>query len=229
MTQSGENTAILFFSRTTALESVEKRLMESSANHSLIHALRQRTLHEIKKTGLSYYEFNEYNQIGEHFGERISTAFQELFLKGYQHIIAIGNDCPEIRASDLLSAQAELKSGSIVLGPDDRGGAYLIGVSKAKFDFDAFQKLAWQTGKLMCSFESYLESHEVDSPTYLDPKYDLNKSADIRNQVNVSGVLRKILRAVKQTIRFQEVFFSLKKDIHTVTHHLRGPPASASC
>jgi glycosyltransferase A (GT-A) superfamily protein (DUF2064 family) len=70
-------------------------------------------------------------QVGVGFRSRFEHAIETLARLGYDEIVAIGRDCPDLRASDIEHAFAELKGKKLVLGPDHRGGCYLIGFHSA--------------------------------------------------------------------------------------------------
>ncbi|MEM9339435.1 MAG: DUF2064 domain-containing protein [Bacteroidota bacterium] len=225
MIQSGSNTAILFFSRSTRLESKNKRLIESSSNHTLIRHLRNRTLNEIKKTELPFFEFDEHDQVGDSFGERLASAFEAVFEKGFDHVISIGNDCPEIVASDLLLTTTLLHSNAVVLGPDNRGGAYLIGMNRTMFDLNTFQDLSWKSNNLVRSFKAQY-GHRCDL-FCLANKFDLNHVQDIKKYAKVSKPLVKLLSTLKN--RFFTLDLKLRpRSIFLIASYRRGPPAMFS-
>jgi glycosyltransferase A (GT-A) superfamily protein (DUF2064 family) len=56
----------------------------------------------------------------------LENAVEKIAALGYDEIVAIGRDCPGLRSSDLERAFAELRARKLVLGPDHRGGCYLI-------------------------------------------------------------------------------------------------------
>jgi glycosyltransferase A (GT-A) superfamily protein (DUF2064 family) len=58
--------------------------------------------------------------------ERFANAIETISALGYDEIAAIGRDCPDLRTSDLALAFSELANKRLVLGPDHRGGCYLI-------------------------------------------------------------------------------------------------------
>ena len=72
-----------------------------------------------------------HRQTGRNFGTRFENAIETLVHLGYEEIVAIGRDCPALRAGDIERAFAELSSRKLVLGPDHRGGCYLIAFRSA--------------------------------------------------------------------------------------------------
>jgi glycosyltransferase A (GT-A) superfamily protein (DUF2064 family) len=64
--------------------------------------------------------------MGRDFAARFENAIERIAQLGYDEIVAVGRDCPELCASDIECAFVELASKKLVLGPDHRGGCYLI-------------------------------------------------------------------------------------------------------
>jgi uncharacterized protein len=67
-----------------------------------------------------------HRQVGRGFGARFENAIETLARRGYEEVVAVGRDCPGLCARDIEQAFAELASNKLVLGPDHRGGCYLI-------------------------------------------------------------------------------------------------------
>jgi glycosyltransferase A (GT-A) superfamily protein (DUF2064 family) len=59
----------------------------------------------------------------------LSHANQSVLDKGYK-VIVLGNDSPGLHLNHLQEAFLELQDKSVVLGPDFKGGTYLMGFSK---------------------------------------------------------------------------------------------------
>jgi len=76
-------------------------------------------------------------------GERIKRAFDESFQIGYQRIVIIGSDCPEISVDLLNTSFTHLEKNDLVLGPATDGGYYLVGLH-SMFP-GLFDKIPWGT------------------------------------------------------------------------------------
>ena len=70
--------------------------------------------------------FECHDQRGATFAERLEAATEEIALLGYEEVVLIGCDCPPLTPGDVVTAFAELATNRLVLGPDHRGGCYLI-------------------------------------------------------------------------------------------------------
>jgi 2-phospho-L-lactate guanylyltransferase (CobY/MobA/RfbA family) len=67
-------------------------------------------------------------QEGSYFGDRLENAVQTLTDIGYRKVVIVGSDCPDLELGDIQLAFSALEHHRLVLGPDHRGGCYLIGL-----------------------------------------------------------------------------------------------------
>jgi rSAM/selenodomain-associated transferase 2/rSAM/selenodomain-associated transferase 1 len=73
----------------------------------------------------------EFNHQGDgNLGQRMNRAFQQAFQSGYERVVVIGCDCPQINDKYILAAFDALKENDMVIGPAVDGGYYLIGLRK---------------------------------------------------------------------------------------------------
>lgn len=73
---------------------------------------------------------NCFPQVGQNLGDRMYNAISKVSGLGYEKVILIGSDIPQIKDEDLLSSFNILDKHDIVLGPTYDGGYYLIGMKK---------------------------------------------------------------------------------------------------
>jgi hypothetical protein len=66
-------------------------------------------------------------QRGRSFGERLENAFADARALGYQKIVAVPGDVPQLGAAVLARAFELLETRRTVLGPSPDGGVYLLG------------------------------------------------------------------------------------------------------
>ena len=116
-----------------------------------------------------------HRQVGRGFTARFENAVERIAQLGYDEIVAIGRDCPGLRASDIERAFAELASKKLVLGPDHRGGCYLIGFHCA--DWELLRGVRWKQNTDCAQ----LRDRCGDEHVFLLPvKHDLDSWADVR-------------------------------------------------
>ena len=80
----------------------------------------------------SFSMHTQFVQQGKDLGERMLQAFETGFTQGYNQIILIGSDLPDISASIIDQAFKLTKEKDIVLGPAEDGGYYLIGMPELR-------------------------------------------------------------------------------------------------
>ncbi len=76
-------------------------------------------------------------------GKRMSRAFKESFNSGFDRVIIIGTDSPDLDVNLLHNAFDALNANDIVLGPSEDGGYYLIGFKKRSFLPGIFNSINW--------------------------------------------------------------------------------------
>ena len=107
-------TAILVFARSS---NEELRYKPFAIKTTLFDALTERTLQTVKKSRIPFYHLTENQQIGNSFGERFTNAVEAIFAKGYDKIITVGNDSPNLSKVHLEKALLKLERNESVIGP----------------------------------------------------------------------------------------------------------------
>jgi rSAM/selenodomain-associated transferase 1 len=69
-------------------------------------------------------------QEGDDLGDRMHRAFLKGFSLGYNRIVLIGTDCPELTPFIVDLSYRKLETTDVVLGPARDGGFYLIGLKR---------------------------------------------------------------------------------------------------
>ena len=84
-------------------------------------------------------------QTGNDQGERMATAFRQLFDAGYHAVMLCGSDIIGIDAGYLQQAAEQLKQSGMVIAPAYDGGYCLIGFTSKHFTSRVFEKISWST------------------------------------------------------------------------------------
>ena len=98
-------------------------------------------------------------QKGNDLGERMKNAFNNGFKKGYNNIILIGSDLPDISETILINAFKKLESNDTVFGPAEDGGYYLVGMKQLHDCI--FDNKAWSTSNLLNDTLEELKSQSI--------------------------------------------------------------------
>jgi len=85
-------------------------------------------------------------QKGNDLGEKMSSAFKEVFKENYSSICIIGTDCPDINQETFHTAFMVLKDHDFVIGPAYDGGYYLLGMNQ--HEPSLFTGIEWSTDKV---------------------------------------------------------------------------------
>jgi len=175
--------------------------------------------------------FDENNQKGQHFGEKIANAFESAFELGFDSVITVGNDCLDLPQVDFTQITRTLNQGRNVLGPTFRKGAYLIGLRKQDFDKERFQNLTWQSTGLKVDLFSYFD--DQSSPIEVLETYrDANNLGDLKQLLRSLRNRASILRNLKNFIAFelQTLTFTVRTFVQQRFfnfENLRAPPYSS--
>ncbi|MBT5920694.1 MAG: TIGR04282 family arsenosugar biosynthesis glycosyltransferase [Flavobacteriaceae bacterium] len=113
--------------------------------------------------------FHKNKQINGSLGEKMLAAFEAGFKKGYHKIVLIGTDLISLEASDINEAFHALEKDSVVFGPAQDGGYYLIGLSQTRPEL--FQNIPWSTHevlsksieRLTCTYQVLQEKNDIDT------------------------------------------------------------------
>ena len=116
-----------------------------------------------------------HGQRGDSFGERLENAVETLSDLGYAKVVIVGSDCPDLRPTDIEQAFSALKERRLVLGPDHRGGCYLIGLNVE--DRGRLRGIQWQRNT---DFEELLRRFGTENSRQLQVKFDLDTWGDVR-------------------------------------------------
>jgi uncharacterized protein len=99
--------------------------------------------------GLLPREFMLLPQRGDHLGERLYHAAQDLLAAGFQSACLVNSDSPTLPPALLRQAALALDAPGdrVVLGPASDGGYYLIGLKRAHRRL--FEEIAWSTAAVL--------------------------------------------------------------------------------
>lgn len=117
------------------------------------------------------------SQRGGDLGERLATAFAELFEDGYLRIAAMGIDSPTMPDSLVRDCFQLLQTRNLVLGPCDDGGYYLIGLKAPQPEL--FQGISWGSDEVLAQTLSRARDLGM-SIALLPTLFDVDRPDDLR-------------------------------------------------
>ena len=125
--------------------------------------------------------FGKSLQEGNDLGERMHHAFDSGFRSGFEKVILIGSDCPDISRNLVEKAFRELEASDMVIGPSRDGGYYLIGFSSNAYDPGFFEEIEWSTPVVLGQTLKIAENKGLSTARLailndIDTEEDLNQS-----------------------------------------------------
>lgn len=192
------NTAVLIFANTSETEQINKSF--SFGSH-LFASLNERTIQIVEKTGIPYFHISEKEQVGKNFGERFTNAILQVFDKGYNNIITIGNDTPGFSRKHLELAAQKISTSEVVVGPSRDGGFYLLGINRKNFNPEVFKAFPWQTSGLTKALISNFQSNSKIQIQKLETLADLDTYKDLKQlQEKISHFSESLKKAILQLL-----------------------------
>ncbi|OGR28719.1 MAG: hypothetical protein A2277_10520 [Desulfobacterales bacterium RIFOXYA12_FULL_46_15] len=145
--------------------------------------------------------YQYFAQTGKDLGEKMSNAFKDVFQRGYDRLLLIGTDIPEITETVLLQAFRILETKDAVIGPAADGGYYLIGFRKESFSEKIFHDMNWsardvfqhtmKSMDMLClKYEQVARLHDVDTAEDLDAL-----SLRVKNGGRIGPHIRNMLKS----------------------------------
>lgn len=128
---------------------------------------------EAAYVGILPDEFELVRQRGDAFGERLVFATEDLLQLGFDSLCLIDSDSPTVPQEAFAEAVELLSDAhdSVVLGPSDDGGYYLIGLKRLHRQL--FQGIDWSTDRVL--EQTIQRAREVNLPVHLLPTwYDVD-------------------------------------------------------
>jgi uncharacterized protein len=220
------STAILIFTQEVEKDASRKLLTphENMGVNKIIFNKLNNFVEQIStSTNLPTFtsrQFVKNNHLG--YGKQLTQAINAVFEKGFEKIICVGNDCPGLDKVQILNAAQKLQTNDTVVGPDLRGGVYLIGLSKNNFCANTFENLAWQSEKML---SSYLDSFPNQQISFLESLADIHTFEELQTYTSSRHFIQFLINIIEKTfIIFRNTYTSFYNYHFLRVSYLRGPP-----
>lgn len=170
-------------------------------------------------------------QRGKSFGESLQLALKDAFSKGYQDVVVIGNDAPEITRSYLEAAFAWLASAgsqTAVIGPARDGGYTLLGLSQPCPE--AFEAIPWGSGRVARLTEERLlgsgfQVGRLDTLEDIDNRSSLNRLIARARRGTFADLARDLANLLSTNLpHYGERLGSRQEILFVGWRALRAPP-----
>jgi rSAM/selenodomain-associated transferase 1 len=124
-----------------------------------------------------------FSQQGDNLGERMKHSFQQAFRHGFEKVVIIGSDSPDLPAHIIIKAFENLDAFDTVIGPAVDGGYYLLGIRHDTFCPEIFEDIPWSTDIV---FDQTLKKIEQAALTFsiLPEWYDVDNLSELQQLYN---------------------------------------------
>jgi len=131
--------------------------------------------------------FEKKLQQGADLGERMSNAFSLAFKDGYDKVVIIGSDIPDLSPEDIDHAFELLNEHDAVLGPAADGGYYLLGLKRPMPEL--FKHKQWGSQTVLADTLADLFAHRY---ALLEQLNDIDYLEDLENSPAMEWFVTKI-------------------------------------
>lgn len=227
------STAILIFTQEASKEA-SRKMLTPSKNKGVNQLVFTKLNHFVEQTAhaaasnstkLTVFYSNQLISTNKNsFGKQLSLAIQSVFGKGFEKVICIGNDCPALDKKRILEAAEKLQTTDTVVGPDNRGGVYLLGISRKDFNSETFENLAWQSEKML---ESYIEHFANQSILMLEALSDIHNFQELQTYTTSRYFIAFLLQVIERvTSKIQDFYLIFVENRSIRSLSLRAPPVA---
>ncbi|MEO6167538.1 MAG: DUF2064 domain-containing protein [Chitinophagales bacterium] len=224
------STALLLFTKTASQEAAGKQFVRSDKgkNERISQKLISHSFRRIKQSGLPYFVISSPRQRGNSFGEKFTNAVEDIFSLGYQKVIVVGNDSPQLSTQLLIHAANEMSAANLVLGPDKRGGIYLLGISKEVYNRNELLNFRWNTAELYSDFTRWKDRCRL-AFNILPALKDVNGSDELQSLLKQKSILLSLRNSILSIVAsaaiaiIREIIFLKNISVQNSIDR-RGPP-----
>ncbi len=197
---------LIVFVKNLVLGKVKTRLAKTIGDEGALNVYKkliditQKATQNVKVDKHIYFSDNidetlwknnqKFTQTGNTIGDRMSNAFKNSFDRGYEQVILIGSDIPDLTTSIINNGFNALKNNHITFGPAVDGGYYLIGMSK--YIPSLFINKPWSQPQLL---KQTIKEVELNNFSYqlLQPLNDIDTFEDLKESSIYNEITSKLL------------------------------------
>lgn len=190
-----KNNLVIVFVKNILLGKVKTRLAKSIGDwgafevYKYLVEITERETGKIQNADLRIYfsdividsKWNgheKFVQEGESLGQRMRNAFEKGFEDGYENIVGIGSDLPDLNEKIISEGLKALDQHQTVFGPAKDGGYYLLGMNEIYPLI--FENKPWSQPDLLKRTLEELKAENI-STALLTELNDIDTLEDLKN------------------------------------------------
>lgn len=219
-------TAILYFAYRPDVEAVRKPIFSdhgAKVNAHFYHSLQEELFGRLTPLGVPLIHIDDQQQRGEGFGERFCNAVEDVLAKGYDRLMILGNDAPEIKTEKYQHIIEALDNGESCLIPTESGGTGVIAIQAKDYDRQKWMDVSWQSNAVY--FQLY---DAIEGCTAMDPVHELNDLSDVFAYLEVhrgKDVIAFLIESILNPLQNYVPLMATEKERQVIRRrNLRGPP-----
>ncbi len=222
----GNKCAVVYFAYRPEKEAVRKPIFPGFGFHQHVEYYRSMQSFVLCQSfylGLPFVQIDERSQQGETFALRFCNAIEKAFSKGFEKLILLGNDAPEIDEKAIKNACRTINGGGSAIVSTQRGGACLIAITKEHYDRQKWLNLPWQSAGLADALAQELNDSVI-----------LQKITEIHSVLDVEKIIKDrkapydvLLYLVNTLQKSNDIICEYNVNLYEFslhTRYLRGPP-----
>ncbi len=200
MEKTNQSQCIIFFVKAPVYGTVKTRMAEHTGAHGalmLYKAFAADTLATLKRMDLPLRIFYQpaghaelvrgwlgnstplIAQKGATLGERMHYALCSCTAEGFDSIILVGSDIPDLNENIINQAFLTLQTRQAVIGPAADGGYYLIGARKTGITSKAFEGIDWGSPEVFEKTLQRLRENGIE-PGIITELRDIDTGRDLQ-------------------------------------------------
>ena len=118
-------------------------------------------------------------QRGEHLGQRMHHAFADAFAAGFEEVLLMGGDCPDLPPAVIEDAFIALKTHDMSLVPTQDGGYCLVGFRQTAYAPKVFHFKDWDSESVFSQTLCLAETENIN--LWVGPQWrDVDTRDDLR-------------------------------------------------
>lgn len=163
-------------------------------------------------------------QTGKNFGDKFNNAVNETVKLGYDELIIIGNDSPELTSQQIIHSFENIAKEKVVIGPSNDGGIYLLGLSEN--NFKATIKARWNTSYVKDDLLKQFHFNNIHLLNYLS---DIDDEGDLVSWFSSGSKNAKIFQRMLNLItaakhKLQNKTHNFSTEQNTIRIHTQKAP-----
>lgn len=185
--------ALLVFNQSPYQEALRKSSKAREVALRVFSQAKTQVIRYGQACQLEVFDSAAWEISGADFAQNLRQAVGKVLEKGFTHVLVVGIDTPGLCQHHIAEAKATLENGQSPVGPDLRGGAYLLTFDAPLWNSTIWESCRWGTSDFLQDWTEFSQTHA------------LSTLADIQTGIDFDWVktilrFRWMLKALEQQI-----------------------------